>query len=1377
MKTKFLFSIILSFLFCVVLTTHSFSQSFSIFSIDTTNYPLLSAKFLNVTVEGFLSTIPQTSLQLKENATQRTILSVNCPSQNTPTTLSAVLTVDVSASMGFGPLNATNMVFAKAAANAWINTLPIGNSEMAITAFDQYSYLHQDFTKDKTKLKSALVSLIPQGQTDFNNAFLTAQTGAISIAKAGKNKRIILFVTDGDAPDTDVASIINESQNNSITVYAISIGRECPQSLKEISVNTGGLWFENVKSSLRAEQIFFEIFSNESGISPCEITWESLNLCKAETIIVSLENTENSTVAQLPYTVPQRKKGTIQANPASVSFKDLPLFIPKDTTIYLRANGANTTISSITSSNPRFSVSPSSGFVSQDDSLAVTLRYTPTDSSYQWTEFIVEHSFCTASFYASSRNSNTQIFPEVKLITPNGGETFLTGTDTIIRWDGISPTDTVQLEYSSNNGISWNLIESAITGGSYRWKLPNQIGDMYLVKVSLTGKNDILTDGWAKKSGSFFEDIGYSICTTSDGSILSTGSFQGLSSFGSATIQLNSNGVEDIFILKIRPDGSPEWAKGIGGIGKDVGRKILTLSDNSFVVIGTFHNSITFEPGNQNEQTLVSKGGSDIFIARYLADGTFVSAFSEGGIGNEIVYAATKTGMDEILITGTFSQTITFGSYEISSSGLNDVFVTSITPQGLIQWATSFGGSNNDEGMGIGVSNDGSIYVAASVKGSFSIGSFPIVSSGFDGNIALVKYNSTKSVEWVEQIGGIFDETATALEVDVNNDVLLAGTFIGTFSHQNRFYTSNGLEDAVLFKFDRNKSLLWSTTFGGVNFDKIRSVFTDNAASIYLAGFVEKLTTLGNSDLVSYGSKDVLITKYSSNGTNEWGITAGGNAVDEGYDVFVDNNGSVYSTGLFNSNARFGIFSLTTSSGFNEIYHWKIPTIRRKSFDVSDTTFALIRVQPIADSLDFGEVLLQSSKDSVFQQSLRNTSSFSIEIDSVTIDPPTDFRLFSQTPFQLEANEEKDIEFSFAPSQLGLIQSSIRYWVKSTDTVNNATTVIKGVGIQPQLFVETPTIDFGDVEVSTDKDTLIPIVLRNIGNTPLTIERSSITGPNISDFIQLSPFSTITLQPNEVISIELRFSPKVLGRTQSTVEFAHSGVGGVEKVFLFGKGIDYNQSIYSLGCQSIESTIGSIVSVPLAISTIKTGNTFSNEIVKGFMKFNETILAPIQNTPKGVVINGDRIIPFEFPLRANVGNDFSYKFLVGLGNDSMSTVSFENVTIENSTAEIEISSCAVLVTDLCHDGGTRLIKSKSTSGIVSLNFNSSSHSIDIIFSTIEDGSTISLITLLGSEIVKKDVQIQDSFLQIPIENFANGIYYVVLSSPTIVLSKPIIISR
>ncbi|MBK9182258.1 MAG: hypothetical protein IPM83_03895 [Ignavibacteria bacterium] len=52
-----------------------------------------------------------------------------------------------------------------------------------------------------------------------------------------------------------------------------------------------------------------------------------------------------------------------------------------------------------------------------------------------------------------------QGFP-LKLTQPNGGETYVVGSDTVISWTGIAPSDTVKLEYSLNNGITWKVITS-----------------------------------------------------------------------------------------------------------------------------------------------------------------------------------------------------------------------------------------------------------------------------------------------------------------------------------------------------------------------------------------------------------------------------------------------------------------------------------------------------------------------------------------------------------------------------------------------------------------------------------------------------------------------------------------------------------------------------------------------------------------------------------------------------------------------------------------------------------------------------------------------------------------------------------------------------
>ncbi|HRG58886.1 MAG TPA: YCF48-related protein [Bacteroidia bacterium] len=82
--------------------------------------------------------------------------------------------------------------------------------------------------------------------------------------------------------------------------------------------------------------------------------------------------------------------------------------------------------------------------------------------------------------------------PSINLISPNGGETFSVGLEAIITWNSIS-VNSVSLEYSINNGLSWNTIQSNLpaSSGSYAWTVPNLISNTVLIRVSDFSNNSI----------------------------------------------------------------------------------------------------------------------------------------------------------------------------------------------------------------------------------------------------------------------------------------------------------------------------------------------------------------------------------------------------------------------------------------------------------------------------------------------------------------------------------------------------------------------------------------------------------------------------------------------------------------------------------------------------------------------------------------------------------------------------------------------------------------------------------------------------------------------------------------------------------------------
>lgn len=68
---------------------------------------------------------------------------------------------------------------------------------------------------------------------------------------------------------------------------------------------------------------------------------------------------------------------------------------------------------------------------------------------------------------------------------PDGGERFLVGSTTTIRWDGIAATDTVTLEYSTDAGTSWTLITDRARGLQHTWApIPNTPSTQCLLRAT-----------------------------------------------------------------------------------------------------------------------------------------------------------------------------------------------------------------------------------------------------------------------------------------------------------------------------------------------------------------------------------------------------------------------------------------------------------------------------------------------------------------------------------------------------------------------------------------------------------------------------------------------------------------------------------------------------------------------------------------------------------------------------------------------------------------------------------------------------------------------------------------------------------------------------
>ncbi len=474
--------VLLLLVFCNTLL----SQRLVVFDVDTTAFPVMKAKFFafDSTGKQITNLIPS-DFEITENGVPRKVLSVSCPPVQPPLALSSVLVMDASQSM-----TGSNILMAKEGAKAWVNALPLGRSECAITAFDVKNYLIRDFTTDRNKLNKDILFISANSGTDYNAAFINPMAGGILVAKTGKYKRVVIILSDGEPNfEPKTQEIISQAKQNSVIIYSVTLGYKCPGCLKAIAIQTGGQWFESITTEEQAREVYNKILTMAQSDDGCTIEWESVTGCIKGVNDVKVSLLKNGTYCNLSYKYPDNKVAWLEFNPPSVKF----LKAVKDTcvTVKVTAHCADFNVTGVTATNPAFRMEPPDHFLLKaGESRNISICFSPVDSEYTYCRFDFDNDLCRQKLYCcggfpGKKSSKTTI----KLISPNGGEVFPAGSDTVISWEGVLPEEPVTLEYSTDNGVNWTTIAENVTGLSYKWHVPNTPSNLCLARVTAKLEN------------------------------------------------------------------------------------------------------------------------------------------------------------------------------------------------------------------------------------------------------------------------------------------------------------------------------------------------------------------------------------------------------------------------------------------------------------------------------------------------------------------------------------------------------------------------------------------------------------------------------------------------------------------------------------------------------------------------------------------------------------------------------------------------------------------------------------------------------------------------------------------------------------------------
>jgi hypothetical protein len=194
-------------------------------------------------------------------------------------------------------------------------------------------------------------------------------------------------------------------------------------------------------------------------------------------------------------------------------------------------------------------------------------------------------------------------------------------------------------------------------------------------------------------------------------------------------------------------------------------------------------------------------------------------------------------------------------------------------------------------------------------------------------DIYLLKLTNDGNFIWSRKIGGISNEYALSMSIDVNGAAILGGYFASTTtfnSFPNAAVTSAGLDDAFVVKFSSDGDHEWTRTIGSTGYDRTAAVATDAQGNVYATGIFQGTVDLNpNSGVENYTAalEDCFVIKLSPSGEFINASVIGGQSSDYTYGIATDAIGGIYTTGSFTQTADFDpssqVSQLTSIGGFD----------------------------------------------------------------------------------------------------------------------------------------------------------------------------------------------------------------------------------------------------------------------------------------------------------------------------------------------------------------------------------------------------------------------------------------------------------------------------
>lgn len=312
--------------------------------------------------------------------------------------------------------------------------------------------------------------------------------------------------------------------------------------------------------------------------------------------------------------------------------------------------------------------------------------------------------------------------------------------------------------------------------------------DLFVAKYDSSGSYV-----WAFNLGGTGSDAGEVVLNDNAGNFYLGGEFGSTSidmDPGTGTLILNnasSASSQDPFIAKYDTSGNIIWARSFQGQNSDYVKGLAIDASQRIVIGGYYTNNLVVDTAAGI--SLVTNGNTDCYVVRLTPSGAYDWSAGFGGLQSDFISGLDTDG-NNIIIAGYFQGNIDCDpgtdTLFLTTRGNTDIFISSLSPTGSLNWATSIGGPQADNYATLEVKANGEILVTGVFRDSalfFPAGTGPYTKSAGDIDGFIAKYDNTGNLIWHDNIGSSGNDNGRDIALDpVSGDFWICG-----------FYTSASL--------------------------------------------------------------------------------------------------------------------------------------------------------------------------------------------------------------------------------------------------------------------------------------------------------------------------------------------------------------------------------------------------------------------------------------------------------------------------------------------------------------------------------------------------------------------------------------------------------